>query len=267
MTDRIAEMFQAKKTQGKKALITFVTAGDRCLEETERLVLEMENKGADLVELGIPFSDPVAEGPVIQDANLRALKHKIRVNDVFDAVARLREKTQIPIVFLLYFNCVLNDTPERFFKRCAQTGVDGVIIPDLPIEEREEAASVARSYGIKVIPLVAPTSQDRIDKIAGEAEGFLYCVSSLGVTGMRSKFETDFESFFGSINKAAKTPTALGFGISSPEQAAKLKKYADGIIVGSAIVRLVGDSRSEDEAVEKVGGFVASLRAALDTDS
>ena len=264
MTDRIAEMFEKNKLKGRKSLLTFVTAGDPDLETTKRLVLKMEEAGADLIEFGVPFSDPVAEGPVIQEANIRALSNGLRIDYIFGAVAELRQKTQVPLVFLMYINSIFNYKINRFFNRCAQTGVDGVIIPDLPYEEKGEVADVAKEFGIKIISLVAPTSHERIKKIAAGAEGFLYCVSSLGVTGVRSDFNTNFDEFFSEINKAVKVPTAIGFGISTPEQAKTLRGYADGVIVGSAIVRLVGNAQNADEAVMNVGKFVKSLRLAID---
>lgn len=266
MTDRIKEMFAANKSRGRKALITFVTTGDPDIETTKRLVLVMEKAGADLIELGVPFSDPVAEGPVIQQADIRALKNSIKIDDIFNMVETLRRQTDMPLVFMMYANCVLNYNVEKFFKRCLETGVDGVIVPDLPYEEREDFAPSARTYGIKLVSLVAPTSHERIKKIAGAAEGFLYCVSSLGVTGTRKEFDTDFDSFFGTINKYAKVPTALGFGISTPQQVQALKKYADGIIVGSAIVKIIGGAKNADEALSGVSAFVKSLRDALDAD-
>lgn len=264
MTDRIAKMFEKQKEQGKKALITFITAGDPDIETTKRLVLAMEETGANLVELGIPFSDPVAEGPVIQAADLRALSNGLRTDTIFDAVAALRQSTQLPIVFMMYINCIFTYGKERFFSRCSECGVDGVIVPDLPFEEKDEVANEAAKYGVSVVSLVAPTSHERVGMIAKEAEGFLYCVSSEGVTGTRKSFDTDFEAYFAVINKYSKVPTALGFGISTPEQAKQLQKYADGIIVGSAIVRLIGGAKSPDGAVCAVSEFVGSLRRAMD---
>lgn len=264
MTDRIAQMFAARKAQGKKALITFVTSGDPDIGITEKLVLAMEKAGADLIELGVPFSDPVAEGPVIQGANIRALSKGLHTDDIFTMVGRLRRQTQMPLVFMMYINCIFKYGTERFFRNCAAEGVDGVIVPDLPYEEKDEIAGTARQYGVKAISLVAPTSHDRIARIAGDAEGFLYCVSSLGVTGMRSQFSTDFEDFFAHINAAVHVPTALGFGISGPEQVRALKKYADGLIVGSAIVRRVDAAATPEKALRSASEFTASLRAALD---
>ena len=262
--DRIAAMFAQQKAAGKKALITFITAGDPDIETTKRLVLGMEAAGANLIELGVPFSDPVAEGPVIQAADLRALSKGLRTDEIFNAVAELRTKTQLPIVFMMYINCIYTYGKEKFFARCADCGVDGVIVPDLPFEEKDEVQGEAQKQAVKVISLVAPTSHERVGMIAREAEGFLYCVSSEGVTGVRKDFSTDFDAYFTAINKAANVPTALGFGISGPEQARALRQYADGLIVGSAIVRLVGAASSPDEAVNSVSAFVRSLRDAID---
>lgn len=264
MTDRIAEMFEQQKKQGRKALITFITAGDPDLETTERLVLAMEKSGANLIELGIPFSDPVAEGPVIQQADLRALINGICTDDIFDTVAKLRKKTQIPLVFMVYVNCIFVYGKERFFKRCSESGVDGVIISDLPYEEKGEVQDEAAKFGVKVISLVAPTSRKRIEMIAKDADGFLYCVSSEGVTGIRESFSTDFDAYFETIDKYAKVPTALGFGISTPEAAKTLQKYTDGIIIGSAVVKLVGEAANADDAVRSVLDFVSSIRKAMD---
>jgi tryptophan synthase alpha chain len=264
MTDIIAQMFEKQKALGKKALITFVTAGDPDIETTKDLVLALEAAGANLVELGVPFSDPVAEGPVIQAADLRALSKGLRIDHIFDAVKELRQKTQIPLVFMMYINCIYTYGKQKFFSRCCECGINGVIVPDLPFDEKEEIADDAAGFGIKVISLVAPTSNDRVKMIASEAEGFLYCVSSPGVTGVRSNFNTDFDEYFGIINEYAKVPTALGFGISTPKQAKELQKYADGIIVGSAIVKLIGAAKSPDDAVCDVSNFVGSLRSAMD---
>lgn len=264
MTDRISEMFAALKKQNKKALIPFITSGDPDIETTKRLVLAMEKAGANLVELGIPFSDPVAEGPIIQAADLRALSKGLRIDTIFDAVTEMRKQTGIPLVFMMYINCIYTYGKEKFFHRCSESGIDGVIVPDLPFEEKEEVAEDAARFNVKVISLVAPTSHERVKMIAESAEGFLYCVSSRGVTGVRSSFDTDFEEYFGIINKYAKVPTVLGFGISSPEQAKALQKYADGVIVGSAIVKRIGAAKNSDEAVETVSAFVSSLRRAMD---
>jgi tryptophan synthase alpha chain len=266
MSNRMDEMFKVKAALGKKALITFTTAGDPDLAMTQRLVLEMEKAGADLVELGVPYSDPIAEGPVIQAANVRALKNDVRMDTLFCMIERLREQTQIPLVYLIYLNSILQYGKEAFFHRCREAGVDGVIVPDLPYEESEELSSTAKAEDVRLIRLVAPTSEGRIAQIAAQAEGFLYCVSSLGVTGTRAQFNTDFDKYFDSINHVKKTPTALGFGISSPEQVKELRGYADAIIVASAIVKRMAEAASPDEAVSAVSTFVKELRDALDSE-
>lgn len=264
MRNRIDDMFRKKAAEGGKALITFVTAGDPDLATTRRMVLEMERAGADLIELGVPYSDPIAEGPVIQAANVRALKNDVRMGTLFRMVEELRRQTQIPLVYLIYLNCVLQYGKDSCFARCSQAGVDGVIVPDLPYEESEELSDAASKHGVRLIRLVAPTSEDRIAQIAGKAEGFLYCVSSLGVTGVRSEFKTDFDRYFAAINRVKRTPTALGFGISTPEHVKALKGYADAIIVASAIVRRMAAADSADEAVKTVSDFVKELKAAVD---
>ena len=252
-----------KKAFGKgKAFILFITCGDSSLEVTERIVYAMEEAGADLIELGIPFSDPTAEGPVIQAANVRALSGGVTTDKIFDMVRRIRQKTSIPMVFMTYANVVYSYGTERFAKAAAEIGMDGLILPDVPFEEKEEFAIPFKEHGLDLISLIAPTSHERIAMIAKEAEGFLYCVSSIGVTGTRSEFTTDFDEFFGVIKKNATIPCAVGFGISGPEQAKKMSTYCDGVIVGSAIVKLI--SQYGKESSEKVYEFTKSLRDALD---
>lgn len=262
--NRIDKKFIELKEVNKKALITFITAGDPDLEATKLLVKEMEDKGADIIELGIPYSDPIAEGPVIQKANSRALKNGFKIKDIMNAVKDMRKQVTVPILYLLYFNCILQYGPERFFADCAASGVDGVIIPDLPFEEQEEISDVADKYNVHIITLVAPTSKDRVERIARNAKGFLYCVSSLGVTGVRSEFNTDFNEFFSYIDKVASVPKAIGFGISSAEHIRQLKGYCDGLIVGSAMVKQIETSTSVEEAVSNVGNFARELKKAMD---
>lgn len=261
---RIKERFDLLKKSGKKALITFITAGDPTLLTTRELIFEMEKRGADIIELGIPYSDPIAEGQVIQTANQRALQNDINIKMIINEVAKIRGEVSVPLVFLLYFNVIFKYGKEEFFKDCKDAGVDGVIIPDLPFEEKDELEDISKSYAVDIISLVAPTSRDRIKKIVEEARGFLYCVSSLGVTGVRKEFSTDFDDFFTIINKYCKIPKAIGFGISTSEQVKQLKGYADGLIVGSAIVKKVGESKSLEEAKKSVGDFVEELRKAMD---
>lgn len=261
---RIEDKFTQLKQQGKKALITFITAGDPDLATTMRAVIEMENRGADIIELGIPYSDPIAEGPVIQAANARALKHAIKISDIMQSVKEMRKTVKVPLLYLLYCNCILQYGIDRFFAECAEVGLDGVIIPDLPFEEREELGVSADKNGIVMITLVAPTSADRVEKLARNAKGFLYCVSSLGVTGVRSSFNTNFEEFFSLINKATSIPKALGFGISTAEHVKQLKGYCDALIVGSAMVKRIEEAGSPEEAVKAVGRYTAELREAMD---
>lgn len=257
--NRIENKF--RELGGEKALITFVTAGDPDLETTKKLVLNMEKNGADLIEIGVPFSDPIAEGPTIQKASLRALKGGVTLVKIFDLVRELRRESDVPLLLMMYVNTIFRFGTERFFSLCRETGIDGVIVPDLPYEEKDELSSFAKKYGVKQISLVAPTSHDRIAEIAANAEGFLYCVSSTGVTGVRTEFKTDFDEFFGEIKKSAKIPCCVGFGISSPEQAKKMSSYCDGVIVGSGVVRIVEQYGAD--SVGRVGEFVASLKNAM----
>jgi tryptophan synthase, alpha subunit len=222
-----------------KAFIGFLTAGDPSLEKTEEFVLEMVKAGADLIEIGVPFSDPIAEGEVIQKANIRALSVGTTMDNIFETVTRIRQKTQVPLVFLTYLNPVFTYGYDHFFRECSERGVDGVIIPDIPFEEKGEMIPFSEKYDVDIISLIAPTSEERINKIAGEAKGFVYCVSSKGVTGVRSEIRTDLPSIVSSVKSATKVPAAVGFGISTPEQASEISKYSDGIIVGSAIVKII----------------------------
>lgn len=245
-----------------KAFIPFITCGDPDLETTKKIIKEMVANGADLVELGIPFSDPTAEGPVIQDANLRALSGNVTTDKVFDMVKELREEVSVPLVFMTYANVVFSYGIERFCKKAKEVGMDGIILPDVPFEEKEEFAPTCREYGLDFISLIAPTSNDRIEMIAKNAEGFVYCVSSLGVTGVRSNITTDLGAMTDLVRKAnPDVPCAIGFGISKPEQAEKMSKVADGCIVGSAIVRLVGEHGVN--AAPVVGEYVKSMKDAM----
>ena len=246
MNKKITEAF----AKGK-AFIPFVTCGDPSLDVTEKIVYAMEEAGADLIELGIPFSDPTAEGPVIQGANLRALSGGVTTDKVFDMVEKIRKNSSIPMVFMTYANVVFSYGIERFCKRAAEVGMDGMIFPDVPFEEKEEFASVAEKYGLDLISLIAPTSHERISMIAKEAEGFVYCVSSLGVTGMRSQITTDIGAMV----------ELVGFGISTPEQAKKMAALADGVIVGSAIVKLC-ETHGAD-CVPYIKEYVKSMKDAI----
>ena len=246
---------------GGKAFIPFITCGDPDLETTGAAIRAMEANGADLIELGIPFSDPTAEGPVIQGANLRALQGGVTTDKIFDFVRALRKDVKIPFVFMTYANVVFSYGADKFISTCAEIGVDGLILPDLPYEEKEEFLPVCRKYGVDLISMIAPTSADRIAMIAKEAEGFLYIVSSLGVTGTRSEIKTDLASIVEVVRANTKTPCAIGFGISTPEQAHKMAAIADGAIVGSAIIKLL--EQYGKDAPEKIGTYVKSMKDAL----
>ena len=225
---------------GGKAFIPFITCGDPDLETTKELIKALEEGGADIIELGIPFSDPTAEGPVIQEANMRALKGGVTTDRIFEMVSEIRGEVSVPLVFMTYANVVFSYGTERFIKKAKEAGICGLILPDVPYEEKEEFASVCEKYDIDFISLIAPTSHDRIRMIAKEARGFVYCVSSLGVTGERSKITTDIGAMTRLVKESADIPCAIGFGISTPGQAREMAQYADGVIIGSAIVRLVG---------------------------
>ena len=244
-----------------KAFIPFFTCGDPDLETTAACVRAAAANGADLIELGIPFSDPTAEGPVIQGANVRALAGGVTTDKIFGLVRDLRRDVAVPMVFMTYANVVFSYGAERFISTCRDIDVDGLILPDLPFEEKEEFAPVCRQYGVDLISLVAPTSADRIAMIAKEAEGFLYVVSSLGVTGTRSEITTDLDAIVRVVRENTSIPCAIGFGISTPEQAAKMAALSDGAIVGSAIIKLL--ERYGREAPAHVGAYVKEMKDAL----
>ena len=250
-----------KAFEGGKAFIPFITCGDPSLEITEQLVYAMEEAGADLIELGIPFSDPTAEGPVIQEANVRALSGGVTTDKVFDMVAKIRQKTAIPMVFMTYANVVFSYGTERFIKKAAEVGMDGLILPDVPFEEKEEFDTVCKQYGLDLISLIAPTSHERITQIAKEANGFVYCVSSLGVTGTRTQITTDIGGMVKLVKAAKDIPCAVGFGISTPEQAKKMAAQSDGAIVGSAIVKLC--AAHGENCVPYVKEYVKSMKDAV----
>lgn len=250
-----------KAFENGKAFITFVTGGDPDLETTEQILCSMEEAGADLIEIGIPFSDPIAEGAVIQEANERALSAGCTTDKLFDMVKKAREKVKVPIVYLTYANAVVKYGKDKFMKRCIECGIDGLIIPDIPFEEKEELADTCEEYGVDLISMIAPTSHERIKMIAKEAKGFVYCVSSMGVTGVRSEIKTDIASMVKLVKEVNDIPCAIGFGIATPEQAEKMASLSDGAIVGSAIVKLV--AKYGKDAPEHVGEYVKSMKAAV----
>lgn len=244
-----------------KAFIPFITCGDPSLEVTEQLVCAMAENGADLIELGIPFSDPTAEGPVIQAANVRALAGGVTTDKIFDMVRRIRQKTDIPMVFMTYANVVFSYGSERFLRTAAEIGMDGLILPDLPFEEKDEFDPLCKQYGLDLISLIAPTSHERIRMIAAEASGFVYCVSSLGVTGVRSDISTDIGAMVELVKQTKDIPCAVGFGISTPEQAKKMAALSDGAIVGSAIVKLCAQYGAD--CVPHVAEYVRQMKQAI----
>ena len=244
-----------------KAFIAFITCGDPNLETTGAAVRAAAKNGADLIELGIPFSDPTAEGPVIQGANLRALRGGVTTDKIFDFVRELRRDVTIPMVFMTYANVVFSYGAERFISTCQAIGIDGLILPDLPYEEKEEFLPLCRQYGVDLISMIAPTSESRIAMIAREAEGFIYVVSSLGVTGTRSEITTDLSSIIAKIRENTDTPCAIGFGISTPEQAKKMADVSDGAIVGSAIIRLL--EKYGSDAPKYIGEYVKTMKDAI----
>ena len=251
----------AKAFENGKAFIPFITCGDPDLETTAAAVKAAVKSGADLIELGIPFSDPTAEGPVIQGANIRALKGGVKTDMIFELVRELRTDVTVPMVFMTYANVVFSYGAEKFISTCAEIGIDGLILPDIPFEEKEEFLPICRRYDVALISLIAPTSENRIGMIAKEAEGFIYIVSSLGVTGMRSEINTDLESIVSVIRQNTDVPCAVGFGISTPEQAKKMAAVSDGAIVGSAIIRFL--ERYGSDAPMYIGEYIKEMKAAV----
>ncbi len=250
-----------KAFENGKAFIPFITCGDPDLDTTKAIVRAMAENGADLIELGIPFSDPTAEGPVIQGANLRALRGGVTTDKIFDMVVELREEVKLPMVFMTYANVVYSYGTERFLDRAAAIGMDGLILPDVPYEEKSDFSGACRERSLDLISLIAPTSHERIAMIAKEADGFIYCVSSLGVTGMRSEITTDVGAMVKLVKSVSDIPAAIGFGISNPETAAKMAAQSDGVIVGSAIVKLV--EKYGRDAVPYVAQFVREMKAGI----
>lgn len=244
-----------------KAFIPFITCGDPDLETTGKIVRAMQENGADLIELGIPFSDPTAEGPVIQEANCRALAGGVTTDRIFDFVREVRRDVTVPMVFMTYANVVFSYGAEKFIARCAEIGMDGLILPDIPYEEKDEFDSLCKQYSIDLVSLIAPTSENRIAMIAKEASGFVYIVSSLGVTGVRSEIKTDIGAITKLVKANTACPCAVGFGISTPEQAAKMAAVSDGAIVGSAIVKLA--ARYGRDAAPEIGSYVRRMSDAV----
>jgi tryptophan synthase alpha chain len=244
-----------------KAFIGFITGGDPSVEKTKGFILEMIRAGADLIEIGIPFSDPIAEGPVIQEANNRALAAGATIEKLFNLVADLRKETSVPLLFMTYVNPVFHYGYDAFFKRCSEVGLDGIILPDLPFEEQPPVREAAGKFGIDLISLIAPTSEARIKEIAKTASGFIYLVSSMGVTGTRSEITTDLDSITKAIKSVSSVPLAIGFGIHTPAQAAQMAKIADGVIVGSAIVKIAAEHGAD--AGHHIYRYVKEMKDAI----
>ena len=245
---RIGKKFE--KLGGKTAFIGYITAGDPSIETTKDLVLAMEKGGCDIVELGVPYSDPVADGPVIQAAAQRALDNGVTVEKIFEVVEDIRKESQIPLVFLVYYNTIYANGLEKFVNKCAETGVDGLIIPDLPLEEREEILPFMKTKEIDLIPLVAPNSGDRVEKIIENGGGFVYCISSFGVTGTRTEFDNTIGAYLKEVKKVSELPLAIGFGISTREDVKTFETLANGVIVGSALVKVVAETNGDTKALE-----------------
>ena len=259
MNNSIDNKFKELKDKKEKGLITFITGGDPDLETSYKLVMEMFKEGADLVEIGVPFSDPVAEGPTIEKASMRALKSGTTTDKIFELVRDLRKETDKPILLMLYINLVYKYGCEKFIDRCVDVGVDGLIIPDLPLEEIDEVKAYTKDKGVLLINLVAPTTnEERLEKIVNVSEGFIYCVSSLGVTGVRSNITTDLEGFYNRIREKTDLPLALGFGLSNREQIESIKGYWDAFIIGSRIVNIVGEYGTD--SINKVGAFIKDIK-------
>ena len=244
-----------------KAFIPFITCGDPDLETTEKIVRASVENGADLIELGIPFSDPTAEGPVIQGANIRALAGGVTTDKIFELVRKLRKDISTPMVFMTYANVVFSYNAEKFISTCKEIGIDGLILPDLPFEEKDEFLPICDKYDVDLISLIAPTSDKRIGMISKEAKGFIYVVSSLGVTGTRSAITTDVDSLISVVRENTDVPCAIGFGISTPEQASKMASISDGAIVGSAIIKII--EKYGKDAPKHVGEYVKSMKTAI----
>ncbi|MCR5702673.1 MAG: tryptophan synthase subunit alpha [Lachnospiraceae bacterium] len=244
-----------------KVFIPFVTGGDPDVETTYNIIMAMVENGADIIEIGIPFSDPIAEGPVIQEADIRALASGTTTDSLFNLVVRLRKETDVPLIFMTYMNPIYVYGTDNFMKKCAEVGIDGVIVPDVPFEEKEELSKQCEDNGLDLISMIAPTSEARIESISKEAKGFIYCVSSLGVTGVRSEIKTDIGEMVKHVKNVTDTPVAVGFGISTPEQARKMASLSDGAIVGSAIVKLI--AKYGKDAVPYVADYVKSMKEAV----
>ena len=256
--NRIEKTFEALRQKGEKALIPYISAGDPSIEKTEELIYVIEENGGDIIEIGIPYSDPLADGPVIEAAGLRSLSRGFHLEQAFDCVSRVRRRSQVPLIFMCYYNTIFGYGRERFLDACADCGIDGLIVPDLPLEERGELAPYARERSICLIPLAAVTSQERIPAITKQAEGFVYCVSSLGVTGVRSNFHAHVTEFLQETKQCSPVPVCVGFGIGKKEDVQRFAPYVDGVIVGSALVKKIDETNGDPV---QIGALIRELKS------
>ncbi len=250
--NRICQKMKELKEKKKTALITYITAGDPNIKQTEELIYALEKGGAHIVEIGIPHSDPIADGPVIQDAAQRSLEAGTKIKDIFECVKQVRMNSQVPIGFLVYYNMVYAYGIQAFVEECANIGVDGLIIPDLPLEEQDEIMPYLKATKVALIPLVAPTSKARIKHITSRGNGFVYCISSMGITGQESSFYKDVDLFLKTVRESTDLPIAVGFGISSKEDVERFEGLVDGVIIGSAIVKEIYKCQGNLEEVKKI---------------
>jgi tryptophan synthase alpha chain len=261
--NRITKKFNYLMEKNEKAFIPFITAGDPDLDTTLELVLTLEKAGADIIEIGIPYSDPMADGPVMQASSTRALDNGTKISSIMDIVCEIREKTQISLVYLLYYNSIFKYGPDKFFEKCSAVGVDGLIIPDLPLEERAEVIEIADKFDICIIPMVAPTSGARIKEITNLGKGFVYCVSVNGVTGTRQNLKTDIKEYMDLVKSYTNMPKCLGFGISNAQMAKAYSPYCEAIIVGSAIIKLIAIGGTREEIIKRVYHFALGIKNAI----
>lgn len=261
--NRIDRKFKDLRERDETALITFISAGVPDIATTKDLIIEMEKKGVDIVEIGIPNSRPAADGPVIAEASRRALEDGVKISKIMDMVIEVRKETELPLVYLVYFNSVFVYGIDRFLAKCKDIGIDGIIIPDLPIEEKNEVVEACEESGVYLIPLVTPSSEERIEEITKNAKGFVYCVAVKGVTGTRDTINEDIEEYMNLVSRYTELPKAIGFGVSTPEMAKAYRDFAEGVIVGSAIVKMLLEDMTNEEIVSNVGEFVGSLKQAI----
>ncbi len=256
--NRIENRFCELREKGEKALIPYIMAGDPDIGKTEELVYCIEKAGGDIIEFGIPYSDPLADGPVIEEAGLRSIQKGFKLRDAFDCVKKIRKNSQIPLVFMCYYNTIFGYGAQRFVDACTDADIDGLIVPDLPMEESGELAPLLENTDIALIPLAALTSRDRIPAVTKGARGFVYCVSSMGVTGVRKGFDEHVNEFLSAVKEASPCPACVGFGIGERKDVERFKPYADGVIVGSALVNKIHESCCD---FEEISAFIRDLKA------